>query len=374
MGIQCSSPSRIARAPRSPKYLKTQVFVTRLHNLRHNGTLDALASNMENIRSLFVVLGLLTCFVPFSAKAADVAVFPVETPNVAPADAVAIGELLAQSYAAVSGQAVLAPSRIQLTAPQYEQAAKELGVKEYVRTSAVGFGTRLTVQSVRYQADGTQLYQVKLTAERIDDMPAVADRIARSLYLRVDDEQVRTRHNVTLSEARPATRTWSEKVIGFKTGLHLPFAKDADMSPSLSGMFDLRMEADRYFIEIGAGIMIPTKTREYDGCWDGEDCMAENTGRLGGLISEIGGSYFLTDSDIAPYIGGGLMPRLQMATDDDDVANLSVFGQVGLTLPRDSSTRIYADLRVAQHVLAIHLDNGARVHPTEISLQAGVGW
>lgn len=342
----------------------------------HIGTVDALPSIMESIRNLLWLLSVLSCAVPFTAKAADVAFFPVESVNLAPEDASAVGELLAQSYASVSGQAVLAPSRIQLATPQYEEAAKQLGVSEYVRTDVVAFGSRFIVHSVRYEQNGKQLFQVKLTAERIEDMPAVSDRIARSLYLRVDDEEVRTRHNVTLSEARPQARTWSEKIVGFKTGVHLPFAKDADFAPSLSGMFDLRMESDRFFIEFGAGIMLPSDTRDYDSCYYEEEagCEEPNTGRLGGLISEIGGGYFLTDSNIAPYVGGGLMPRLQFATDEDDVANVSAYAQVGLTLPRDSSTRVYADLRVAQHILAVHLDNGDETHPTEVSLQAGIGW
>ncbi len=333
---------------------------------------------MKNVVSLLLVVAASVLSVPNAAQAADIAFFPVEGPNLRPEDASAIGELLAQSYASVSGQAVLAPSRINLLTPNHEQAAKELGVAEYVRTDAVAIGQRIVVHSARYQANGSIVFQSKMTAERIEDMTIVSDRMARALFYRVEDEDVRTRHNVTLSEARPEARRWTEKVVGFKTGLHMPLAKGADYSPSLSGMFDMRMESDRFFIEFGAGIMISTGSGDdrYDCIFDesGSDCEQNNQGRIGGLVSEIGGSYFLTDGNIAPYVGGGLMPRIILSGSDDDIANLAVFGQVGVTLPRDSSTRFYLDARVAQNVLQLHLDNDKTVLPTELSIHAGVGW
>lgn len=338
----------------------------------------ALASIMKNVLSTLLVLAASLLSIPGAARAADIAFFPVEGTSLRPEDASAIGELLAQSYASVSGQAVLAPSRIKLLSPNYEQAAKEIGVAEYVRTDAVAIGQRIVIHSVRHQANGTVVFQSKMTAERIEDMTIVSDRMARALYYRVDDEAVRTRHNVTLNEARPEARRWTEKVIGFKTGLHVPFAKDSDFAPSLSGMFDMRMESDRFFIEFGAGIMISTGEGDsYSGECQYADSIDEchsNKGKLGGLVSEIGGSYFLTDGDIAPYIGGGLMPRLILSGSEDDVANLAVFGQVGVTLPRDSSTRFYIDARIAQNTLEVSLYNGDNKYPTELSLQAGVGW
>jgi len=334
---------------------------------------------MQTIRSLFLVLAVTLLSIPGAARAADIAFFPVEGPNLKPEDAAAIGDLLAQSYASVSGQAVLAPSRIQMLSTNYVQAAGELGVAEYVRTDAVAVGLRIVIHSTRYQANGTAVFQAKMTAERIEDTTIVSDRMAKALFFKVDEAEVRTRHNVTLSEGRPETRRWTEKVTGVKTGLHLPIAKNATYDASLSGMFDMRMESDRYFIEFGAGIMIPTETRDDYGCRDGYgdeiSCgEAGNKGRMGGFIGEVGASYFLTDGNVAPYVGGGLMPRLILSAGDDGVANLAVFGQLGVTMPRDSSTRFYVDARLAQNVLYSHLDNDHKRLPTELSLQAGIGW
>ncbi len=332
---------------------------------------------MQTIRTLFLVLAVALLSIPGAARAADIAFFPVEGPNLKPEDAAAIGDLLAQSYASASGQAVLAPSRIQMLNTNYVQAAGELGVAEYVRTDAVAVGERIVIHSTRYQANGTAVFQAKMTAERIEDTTIVADRMAKALFFKVDEAEVRTRHNVTLGEGRPEARRWAEKIVGVKTGLHMPFAKDAKYGASLSGMFDMRMESNRYFIEFGAGILIPTDRRD-ETCYyfgEGPTCPAPaNEGRIGGLVAEIGGSYFLTDGNIAPYVGGGLMPRIILSSGDDGSANLAVYGQVGVMMPRDSSTRFYVDARIAQNVLYTRLDNNHKRLPTELSLQAGVGW
>lgn len=324
---------------------------------------------------LFVVSLLALFSLHGSAHAADIAFFPVESATVTPTDASAIGELLAQSYASVSGQAVLAPSRITVDERPYSELAASLSVPEYVRTDAVQVGARVVIHSVRYRADGTAIYQVKLTAERIEDTISVSDRIAKSLYHRVDDELVRTRHNVTLAEARPETRRWSEKIFGFKTGVHIPFGKDADFSPSIGLAFDVRLEMDRFFVEFGGGFLIPTDPVDDSYCYDNcEDFEVSNQGSVGGLTGEIGGSYFLTDGNIAPYIGAGLLPRIILTGNGDDIAQMAPYVQLGVTIPRDSSTRFYADMRLAQSIVSQTLDNGQDVYPTELSLQAGIGW
>jgi hypothetical protein len=327
---------------------------------------------VQVIMSVFLTFPLLGS----AAHAADIAFFPVESATLAPDDALAIGELLAQSYASASGQAVLAPSRITVDGRPPATIASSLGVTEYVRTDAVRVGDRIVLHSVRYQSDGTAIYQVKLVAEQIEDMIAVSERIAKALFHRVDDELVRTRHNVTLGEARPESRRWVEKITGFKTGVHVPFAKGAEFSASISLNFNMRLEMDRYFLEYGAGIIVPTKTQDYgyESMCDDQGCVdaVPNEGRIGGLAAEFSGNLFLTDDNIAPYAGIGLSPRVIFSS--EDLANMCPFVQFGLMFPRDSSTRLYAHARLAQSVLAVQLDNGRDTHPTELIFEAGFGW
>jgi hypothetical protein len=336
---------------------------------------------MRITQALFLALAALFIVAPpTSARAADIAFFPAETSNLSPSDALAVGELLAQSYASVSHQAVLSPTRTQDTvakSPSYEAAAATLGVAEYVRISTLAVGRLIVVTATRYQADGTSLYQSKMTAQAVEDIPAISDRMAKSLFYRVDDEEVRTRHNVTMTEARVENRRATEKVIGIKTGLYVPFAKDADYAPHVSVQFDMRFEMDRFFLEFGAGIILPTKLDDDDYCYDpetGADCTSnDRDGHLAAFTAELGGSYFLTDGNIAPYIGVGLIPRL-LLSGNNDLASMAGYGQVGLMLPRDSSTRFYVDARVAQTFIEAELDNGRGVLPTELTLHLGVGW
>jgi hypothetical protein len=72
-----------------------------------------------------------------AAHAADIAVLPVESSTLDPKDASALGELLAQSYASASRQAVLAPSRIPADGRNANELAASLSVSEYIRTDAV---------------------------------------------------------------------------------------------------------------------------------------------------------------------------------------------------------------------------------------------
>jgi hypothetical protein len=101
-------------------------------------------------------------------------------------------------------------------------------------------------------------------------------------------------------------------------------------------------------------------------------------GFIGGITTEIGASYYLTDGNIAPYIGGGLIPRVVLAGIDSsqkrDIASMSAYGQFGFTVPRNSSTRFMCDLLVAQAILPQHLKGGREVWPTEPSLHVGIGW
>jgi hypothetical protein len=332
---------------------------------------------MRITKSVLLALMALFSVLPSFAQAADVAVFPAEGENVAPQDRAGIGELLAQSYAAVSRLAVLSPSRTEAAmvgAASYSDAAQKLGVKEFIRTETVAIGRRVVIQATRYQSNGQLVFTSRMTAESIEDMTNVADRMARALYQQVDDSAVRTYKNVTLMEARPKNRLFSEKVIGLKTGLHIPLAKDAKYAPHMSLEFDMRLEQERYFLEFGAGAIIPTKDI-------GEDCYGDygsdnhcygKRGTIGGLFAEMGASAFLTQGNVALYAGGGVIPQLVFS--GNSIATAALYGQIGVMLPRESSTRFYADLRVAQYVLATQVNNDTNRHPTDLSLNIGIGW
>jgi hypothetical protein len=330
---------------------------------------------MHRIPLLFALA--LTCILGLSvaqAQAADVAIFPPEAPNLAPNDAVALGELLAQSYAASSRAVVLSPAHTlaALASGTYEQAAVALGVRDYVRTHAVAVGRRIVVSATRHASDGTTIHRVRMTADSPEDLIPVCERIAFALYLRSDDSAVRGRQNVTLTEARRQNRLWRETLTGVRSTLQFPFVRGADYSPHVGAMFDLRMEFDRYFLEFGAGITLPARAEDLDPAIDEQgNPVRQNRGSVAGLMAEIGASRFLTQGNTGLYLGAGAIPGI---TFTEDLAAFALYTQLGVSLPRDSSTRFSADLRFSQAVLGQTLNDGRRVFPSQPSLHAGVAW
>jgi hypothetical protein len=103
---------------------------------------------------------------------------------------------------------------------------------------------------------------------------------------------------------------------------------------------------------------------------------------MGGVFAELGGAAYLSDGSVAPYLGGGISPRLWAASDpghnDPGGATCTVHGQAGITFTRDSRARVYAELRFDQFVLGLNestsTTSGDTLYPMEMSLQFGVGW
>jgi hypothetical protein len=362
------------------------------------GISPALASRMRTSLGWIGLLAACLLFGPEIARAADIAVFAPEISNLSAQDAEAVGGLVAQSYAAVSQRSLLAPAQ---TAPALQQAgdypaaALQLGVKEYIRLSAVSAGQRLVITAGRYTADGRLIMQLRQTAESIEDAALAADSIARSLYSGVQTPSPIAQGPMgPIGPIAPPPREpkKDEMVYGFKTGVHIPFAKDASFYPAISLQFDGRLQMQHFFLEFGAGFLIPTSLEQddyyddYGSCpppYDstGGSCEAPKTnrGHIGGITAELGASYYLTDTNVSPYIGGGIIPRIVLAglngnREQEDVASMSVYAQVGLTFPRDRPTRFFVDLRIAQGILEQHLNNGRGVWPTEPALHAGFGW
>jgi hypothetical protein len=154
------------------------------------------------------------------------------------------------------------------------------------------------------------------------------------------------------------------RVAGFKGGFVYPIGWKERVRPMMSVGFDLRLEGERHFLELGVGFAVPAST--------------DSAYKYGGVWSEIGASYYLTHEVTSPYIGLGLMPRLM----SKDVTNLAAYGQAGVMFFRDASTRLYTDLRIAQNLLpvgfsvcdAAYACGTRRLYPTEVSLNIGLGF
>jgi hypothetical protein len=341
---------------------------------------------------LAVCIGLSTAA---TVHAADVAVFAPEASNLSPQDASAVGELIAQSYAVISRQTVLSPARAEAALAQthaYEAAAAQLAVREFIRMSAVAAGRRIVITAARYQADGRMLQQVRQLAESIEDVALASDSVARALLTGAMPVAAPA-PAAAPPPFQPRPPKEDNMVYGFKAGLHMPFARDASYYPAVSLQFDGRLQLSRMFLEFGAGFVLPTVIRDtpYESCtWNNATQMSicteppsSNRGHVGGFTAEIGASRYLTDGDVALYIGGGIIMRFIIAGlgsyDDDgvnerNIASILGYGQFGLTFPRHNTTRFFADLRVSQAFLSQRLENGKNVWPVEPTLHVGFGW
>ena len=299
-----------------------------------------------------------------------VAMFISKTINLEPPQVESFGAVCAATYAATSESVVIAPAQAQTAVGEngsLVDAAKALQAKELVELTLVDLSSRrgqgrLLISAVRRGVDGRELYRADFTADSIDDAPAVCDRMALSLTKLISPKETLNRHNVTAAEARLSAkpnRLGSEKVLGIKSSFSGAFGS-SEVNPLGTIGFNARLEGERYFIEFGVGVLIPAMVNP-------------SAVSYGGLTAELGASYYLSDGDVSPYIGGGIQPRLVIG---GSVFNLAPYAQFGVMFARQSSTRFYIDARLAQNIMPV--SNGfsmaGGVYPTELTAAVGIGW
>lgn len=307
---------------------------------------------------------------------AQTAVFPAQVTNLSEEEGAAITAVLADAYAEASPDPVTLagePRDEEGHAVPPTAAAQQLQAKEYVTISATRLSQNIIISAARYSQSGEELYRVRMTAASLDDVETVAARMAKALVTRTDTSETLTIDTVTEREGEKKNRTFSEKVIGVKTGFDWVFSS-SDFEPMISVGFDARLEAKHYFLEFGAGFALPASGG------DGSNV------DVGGVYAEFGGSYYLTHTSISPYIGAGVMPRLLGGDDMDGGANLALYVQGGAMFFRESSSRLYTDLRLAQNLTSwsrttydYSTTTGTVVqessrYPTELILEVGIGW
>lgn len=322
-----------------------------------------------------LAIAFSTLFASASASAATVAVMPVEGVNLTQGEEDAIGVLFARAFARDASVAVAAPAEtwpVLNASKSMPAAAAKLGVIEYVELGAVRLSSKITVTGVLRRADGGEVFRADMTAASLDDMEQVMTRLARALIWRQPVLGTMTLDTVTVTEGKRPNRTFSERVVGLKTGLTYAVAAGKSLSPMMSLQFDTRLEGRVYFVEFGAGVTIPADS-------------ATNRTQMGGVFAEFGGSYYLNNDSTSLYVGGGVSPRLFLSGDDGG-ARCAFYGQAGVMFMRESSTRLYAEIRVSQNVLPYSereydaysglssSSSDRNYYPTEFALQLGVGW
>jgi hypothetical protein len=340
----------------------------------------------------FVLSALLsTALVATPASAAVVAVMPVQGVNLSPGQCDAIGVLFTQAFARETNVSVASPLETAPLLAQGKTAAMvtgQLGATEFVDLRAVQSENRVTLAGIRYGKQGNEVFRSETAAPSIDDMQLAASRLARSLAWRqaIAPMQYAVSPSPMVSSGEPtlaapsvveASRPYP-KALGIKTGLTFPWSHSRSYAPMMSFQFDARFGSRDAFIEIGAGGALATSSSS----------ARPDVLRMSGVFAELGGSVYLSGGNIAPYLGGGISPRIWVV-DSPNYSNsngttCAVYGQAGLTLTRDSRARLYAELRVSQYLIGLAEGSsnsygdsravGDTLYPTEFALQIGLGW
>jgi hypothetical protein len=339
---------------------------------------------------------VLTFLSSAQAQPAVVAVMPVQGVNLTEGQCEAVGVLFANALARETNVAVASPMETKQVLQQTKTsraAATQLGALEYVELRAIQLGARVTLAGIRYAKDGRELFRAETSALSLDDMEAATAQLARALAWRqpipgVLPPTAVTETGETPPVAGPAPSAKGyPSTLGVKTGLIIPIASGRSISPMMSLQFDGRMGTRDYFVEFGAGVAIATDNGD-----------SSTSYRIDGVFAELGGSYYLSNGSIAPYIGGGVSPRILASSvrspnsmygdtyysdDSNTGARCALYGQVGVNFSRDSRSRIYSELRVSQNVIGFsnQVTNSNNVsvstgtyYPTEFALQVGIGW
>jgi hypothetical protein len=315
---------------------------------------------------------------------------PVQGVNLAEGPCDAIGVFFSNAYARDAHVAVSSPAE---TKPVWAEVrassatAARLGASQYVELTAIKLGAKVTLAGILFGLDGKEVYRAETAAPSLDEIDVAASRLARALVWRqpigshpVPPQLVDSPPDVppsfdTTSSAASTTRN----MFGMKGIMAFPAASGRTFSPQIGFQFDARIGPRSNFMEVGAGVTIATD----------DSTTTQNLQLTTGFI-ELGGSGYLTDGNVGLYLGGGVQPglwRTEAFYNDSSGgysyrdsrslsgAMLPVYAQIGMTFTRDIRTRIFAEFRVSQHLLAITDPNDNKgYHPTVMALQMGVGW
>jgi len=319
------------------------------------------------------------------ARAADVAVLPVQGVGLSPGDAEAIGALFARAVARDAHVVVASP---QETKPLLDAGvtagavATQLGASSYMEVTAVRAGRAVKLSGALFGLDGALLYRAETFGPSLDEMDGAISALAQALIWRKPVASLPVMQGglrpIPTGEAEAPARSPSgyRGAHGPKLGLVMPRASGTTFLPSFSIQYDGRFGPPSYFVELGAGLVIP-----FD-----DNPTSDGASVTAGYL-EIGASRYLWAGDVAPYLGAGVSPALwaTRAYDRSDVsATCLAYAQFGMGLGRAGRSRFYGEVRLSQTLLKVThpVSDGTTYgavlgephRPLLVAFQGGVGW
>lgn len=185
----------------------------------------------------------------------------------------------------------------------------------------------VTVES----APGTIQDHKQLQLTGIEEVPVAAPRIAESVVHGTPLAQTQKVDNIVGDEARkPRKKSGSTHFALGLIGVMPPLSAGGSPAPGI----DLEFSYESGSFAIGAGL------RAANG--------GQDTAHVSYVALTVGGRYFLTDTDIAPYIGGGLAwTGLSAKTSDGthDGSGLGAFTEIGVQALRTHRTHLTLGVR-----------------------------
>jgi hypothetical protein len=337
----------------------------------------------------------LSVLLPARVFAVDVAVMPIQGVNLSEGESDAIGVLFANAFASEAHAVVASPMHTKPLRAEGKASAAiagQLGATRYVELKAVQLGQRTDVSGILYGQDGRVLYRADISAWSLETMDAAMVTLARSLAFRQPIPAGPLPYApgappVASYEAPPAPPEHPNpnRVIhdhGVKVGIAVPHASGKSFSPGVLIEFDGRYGPRNYFLEFGAGLMIPTDENNYDYNYNYDYYSSSRRLRATSGFLEIGGSYYLWSSNTAAYLGGGLSPAFWVLEDGNDSsasATCGAYGQAGITFTRDARIKLFAEFRLTQLLLAVashadSSDDSGTHRPMILAFQGGLVW
>jgi hypothetical protein len=257
--------------------------------------------------------------------------------------------------------------------------AGQLGASSYIELAAARAGRAVRLSGALYGRDGASLYRAQTFGPSLDEMDGAIAALAHALIWR---QPVVAASVGAAGSGVPAAELPAEKAGGRrsahgpKLGLVMPWASGTAFSPSFSIQYDGRFGSPDYFVELGAGLVIPF-----------DDQPTGDRASVTVAYLELGASRYLWNGDAAPYLGAGVSPAV-WATHAWGESEASVTGmayvQLGMEFNRSRRARFYGEVRLFQTLLAVasaQTDEAAvwtgwaePRRPLLVFLQGGVGW
>lgn len=317
------------------------------------------------VNQRFIPLVLLLAS-PAVAHAGTIAVFPPTGTNVAPGELAAAGTLLAESIKGATSDTVLSPDETgpALRGQQPAAAAQQLRAGRYVVSNLVRLERNLVLSADLIDSDGGNKRHRQMTLATLDDMQPAAERIANALIKNESISTAQSIDTVTDKDAEQIRRNQVDKMTGVRIGFIAPVAKGFQFDPGFEVLYDMRLEQRYWFFQVAGGAIFG---------------IGGDHSSLKGATLELGAAYYLTGGDFAPFLGGGVSPRL--VSIDNLRFGFAPYVTLGATIGRTSTAHFSMELRAFQNVLHLDADhsvNGvtvrSRVYPTELGAFVGIWW